>query len=278
MNNYIQSLDWMPSVRWSSSGWKIRHDEPVRVEFDHVSFCYPKSGKEALKDVSCTFEIGDRIGIVGENGSGKSTFIKLLLRVYDPTQGQILINGHDLRDADQEAWYRLLSVLQQQVEVYRFGSIYDNVALGNAEAVSRNQVECMLSKTGLIKFVRDLPQGIDTITGSRFEGGLQFSGGQEQRLALARALVKNPRILILDEPTSAIDAIGEQEIFDEVFGCDGNRRLTVCISHRFTTLIRASHILVFQDGSVVQQGSHTELKTLDGPYRRLFDAQTLHLF
>jgi ATP-binding cassette subfamily C protein len=215
---------------------------------------------------------------VGENGSGKSTFIKLLLRVYDPTQGRILINGHDLRDADQEAWYALLSVLQQEVEMYRFGSIYENVALGSADPVSRTQVECMLSRTGLSEFVRSLPHGIDTITGSRFEDGLQFSGGQEQRLALARALIKNPRILVLDEPTSAIDAIGEQKIFDEVFGCDGGRRLTVCISHRFTTLVRASHILVFQDGSMVQQGSHTELKTIDGPYRRLFEAQTLHLF
>ncbi|MDR3571988.1 MAG: ABC transporter ATP-binding protein [Candidatus Pacebacteria bacterium] len=277
MLGFIRFLDWKPVVKWSSSGWKISGDEPIRIEFDHVSFRYPRSDTYALKGVSCSLTLGDRIGIVGENGSGKSTFIKLLLRVYDPTEGRILVNGQDLRAADQAAWYNLLSVLQQNVEIYRFGSIADNVALGSSEAVSRERIECAIAKVDLSSFVAGLPQGIDTLTSSRFEEGIQFSGGQEQRLALARALVKRPRVLILDEPTSAVDAIAEQKIFDEVMGCDGDGRVTICISHRYTTLLRANHILVFESGVVVQQGSHASLKCVEGPYRTLFEAQTKHL-
>ena len=277
MISFTRFLDWEPQVKWSHSGWRISKGMPIRVEFDRVSFKYPRTDAYALKDVSCSFTLGDRIGIAGENGSGKSTFIRLLLRVFDPTEGCILVNGLDLRDADQDAWYSLLSVLQQHVETYRFGTIGENIALGCRGDVSQERIERVLAKAGLTAFVGSLPYGIDTQTSSRFEEGVQFSGGQDQRIALARALLKDPAILVLDEPTSAIDALGEQGIFDEVMGRDGDSRLTICISHRFTTLVRASHILVFASGTVVQQGPHRQLKQIEGPYRELFEAQTKNL-
>ncbi len=274
VGNFLTFLHWKPKVIWVNQGWQLSPGDPIDIEFKSVSFKYPGSDAYALRRVSCRFSLDEKIGIVGENGSGKTTFIKLLLRIYDPSEGEILVNGRNLRQANQEGWYALLSVLQQDVSVYRFATIAESVQFGTRVSLGRQEIECILAQVGLAGMVAALPNSLDTLTGSKWEGGVQFSGGQEQRLAIARALAKSPRILILDEPTSAIDAIGEQEIFDAVMGVNGNKRITICISHRFTTLVRASVIFVFEKGGLIQKGSHSALKDIDGMYRQLFEAQT----
>jgi ATP-binding cassette, subfamily B, bacterial len=273
VEDYLRFLDWAPVVVSPPDGWTIAPDEPVEIEFADVSFRYPGRDDFALRNVTCAFKIGERIGVVGKNGSGKSTFVKLLLRVYDPTSGCILYNGRDLREADLASLYRGMSVLSQDVELYEFATVAGNVELGAPEPLERAALDRALAASEADMFVQDLPKGLETSLGREF-GGVKLSGGQAQRIGIARALYKNPRILVLDEPTSAIDAISEQIIFDRLMGDKADARLTICISHRFTTLARADCILVFEQGRIVEQGAPAQLKTAGGPYQALLEAQT----
>lgn len=271
--DYLRFLDWAPSVAWPKNGWRLSPDAPLRIEFVGVSFRYPGREDFALRDISCALDGGQRIGIVGRNGSGKSTFVKLLLRIYDPTEGRIMVDGRDLRDADLPDLYRIMSVLTQDVEVYEFATLAGNVELGSPAPLPPQALFAALQKSEADEFAKALPHGVDTLMGREF-GGVKLSGGQAQRVGIARALYKSPRVLVLDEPTSAIDAVSEQTIFDRIMGHDADARLTICISHRFTTLARADRILVFESGRIVEAGAPSELKTAGGPYQTLLEAQT----
>ncbi|MFO1116352.1 MAG: ABC transporter ATP-binding protein [Beijerinckiaceae bacterium] len=271
--DYLRFLDWAPSVAWPKNGWRLPHDAPLRIEFVGVSFRYPGREDFALRDVSCALEAGQRIGVVGRNGSGKSTFVKLLLRIYDPTEGRIMVDGRDLRDADLPDLYRIMSVLTQDVEVYEFATLAGNVELGSPAPLPPQALSAALQKSEADEFAKALPHGVDTLMGREF-GGVKLSGGQAQRVGIARALYKSPRVLVLDEPTSAIDAVSEQTIFDRIMGHDADDRVTICISHRFTTLTRADRILVFESGRIVESGAPSQLKTAGGPYQTLLEAQT----
>jgi ABC-type multidrug transport system fused ATPase/permease subunit len=243
---------------------------PPRIEFEHVSFSYP-SGQAALHDVSFTIEPGESVALVGVNGAGKSTLVKLLCRFYDVTAGRILINGVDLRDLDLAHWHQHLGTLFQDFVQYKL-TVRDNVLLGDPTRVDHAAMVAAVDKAGARDFVERLPNRYDQFLGTDFEDGEQLSGGQWQKLAIARAFYQSAPVLIMDEPTSAIDAEAEKEIFDNLAGEYRDKTL-ILVSHRFSTVRNADRILVIEDGRIVEAGRHPELLAARGRYASMFTAQ-----
>jgi ABC-type multidrug transport system fused ATPase/permease subunit len=244
---------------------------PPRIEFRNVSFTYP-SGFTALHDVSFVIEPGESVALVGVNGAGKSTIVKLLCRFYDVTSGAILVNGVDLRELDLAHWYAHLGTLFQDFIQYKM-TVRDNVQLGDPTRVDEAAMIAALDKARARQFVEALPGKYDQILGTDYEDGELPSGGQWQKLAIARALYHSAPVLIMDEPTSAIDAEAELEIFDNL--ADEYRDKTlILVSHRFSTVRNADRIIVIEDGRVVEAGTHDELVEAGvGRYRSMFTAQ-----
>ena len=242
---------------------------PPRIEFRNVSFTYP-SGHAALHDVSFVIEPGESVALVGVNGAGKSTIIKLLCRFYDVTEGAILINGVDLRELDLAQWYAHLGTLFQDFIQYKL-SVRDNVLLGDPTRVDEAAMVAALAKAGAREFVEALPRKYDQILGTDYEDGEMPSGGQWQKLAIARAFYQSAPVLILDEPTSAIDAESELEIFDNL-AAEYRDKTLILVSHRFSTVRNADRIIVIEDGRVVELGTHDELVG-GGRYAAMFSAQ-----
>ena len=243
---------------------------PPRIEFKRVSFSYP-SGQAAVDDVSFVIEPGESVALVGVNGAGKSTLIKLLCRFYDVSSGQILVNGVDLRELDLAHWYAHLGTLFQDFVQYKL-SVRDNVLLGDPTRVDEPAVLDAIAKAGARGFVEELPGRYDQILGTDFADGEQLSGGQWQKLAIARAFYQAAPVLILDEPTSAIDAEAEMEIFDNL-EAEYRGKTLILVSHRFSTVRNADRILVIEGGRVVESGSHEELLAGGGRYASMFTAQ-----
>ncbi len=245
------------------------------IRFEGVRFTYPGRDTPVFDGLDLEIRAGTSLAIVGENGAGKTSFVKLLARLYDPDGGRILVDGVDLREIDVASWRaRLAPVFQDflQLEV----SAYDNVAFGSlshrddAAAVERAGV---LSGAQLV--VDRLPDGWQTMVSREFSGGTQLSGGEWQRLALARALFAvqaGAGILVLDEPTAAMDVRGEAEVYDRFL--EVTRGVTtIVISHRFSTVRRADRIVVVEHGQVVEDGSHTELMAMGGRYATMYELQ-----
>jgi ABC-type multidrug transport system fused ATPase/permease subunit len=244
---------------------------PPRIEFRNVSFAYP-SGHAALHDVSFVIEPGESVALVGVNGAGKSTIVKLLCRFYDVTSGAILVNGVDLRELDLAHWYAHLGTLFQDFIQYKL-SVRDNVQLGDPTRVDETAMVAALDKAGARDFVDALPGTYDQILGTDYEDGELPSGGQWQKLAIARALYHSAPVLIMDEPTSAIDAEAELEIFDNL-AAEYRDKTLILVSHRFSTVRNADRIIVIEDGRVVEAGTHEDLVETDsGRYRSMFTAQ-----
>jgi ATP-binding cassette subfamily B protein len=243
---------------------------PPRIEFRGVSFAYP-SGHVALRDVSFVIEPGESVALVGVNGAGKSTIVKLLCRFYDATEGVILVNGVDLRTLDLAHWYAHLGTLFQDFVQYKL-TVRDNVLLGDPSRVDEGAVVAAVEKAGARAFVEALPARYDQFLGTDFEDGEQLSGGQWQKLAIARAFYQAAPVLILDEPTSAIDAEAEAEIFDNLAAAYDDKTL-ILVSHRFSTVRNADRIIVIEEGTVVEAGSHDELVAGAGRYASMFAAQ-----
>lgn len=242
------------------------------LRFENVSFHYPSSKKYVFKDLNLTIRPGERIALVGENGVGKSTLIKLLLRFYDVTDGRITVNGHDLRDLDLESWYRLIGVLFQDFSRYPF-SVHDNIWMGNIHAPKdETSVRRAAALAGFDKITDSLPHGYETILDNSFDDGVEPSGGQWQRVALARAFYRQAPVLILDEPTAAIDAKAEYEIFNNIFR-EHDGKSALIVSHRFSTVRKADRILVFKKGKVFEHGTHEELMKNKGLYHEMFTKQ-----
>ncbi len=235
-----------------------------------MSFDYP-SGRPALRGVSFTIEPGESVALVGANGAGKSTLIKLLCRFYDVTRGQILINGVDLRELDPAHWYAHLGTLFQDFVQYKL-TVRDNVLFGHPGRVDEAAMTEAVRKAGAADLVRALPGGYDQILGTEFADGEQLSGGQWQKLAIARAFYQSAPVLIMDEPTSAIDAEAEYEIFNNLESEYRDKTL-ILVSHRFSTVRNADRILVIEDGRIVEHGSHDQLLAAGGRYAAMFTAQ-----
>jgi len=212
------------------------------------------------------------VALIGENGAGKTTVVKLLARLYDPTAGQILLDGNDLRDYDVEDLRREIGVIFQDYMRYDM-LIRENIGFGKIESLpDSDRMETAAQKSLAKKLIERLPKGYDQMVGRRFEGGVDLSGGEWQKLALARAYMREAQLLILDEPTATLDARAEYEVFQR-FADLTRGRMAVLISHRFSTVRMADRILVLAGGAIEEQGTHRELVALGGRYAELFELQ-----
>ena len=247
-----------------------RLDNEYELEVKGLDFAYPDTTEEVLKDLNVAFEVGKKYAIVGENGSGKTTFIKLLMRLYEPSSGEILLNKIDAQKYKLTEYFQLFSVVFQDFRLLGL-NLGQNIAVNqdyDAKLAIAN-----LEEVGLDDFVETLPKGLETYLGKEFDNsGVQFSGGQAQKVAMARALYKDSPVMILDEPTAALDPVAEFEIyqkFDEIVG----DKTAFYISHRLSSCRFCDEILVFDEGEIVQRGSHEELVKQPGKYYDLWHAQ-----
>src|ERR687894_19449 len=254
------------------------HPSPVRrpfrqgIEFRNVSYRYPGRDALALDDVSFTIEPGQTVSLVGRNGPGKSPVVTLLGRLYDPDEGQILIDGRDVREYDPVALRREFGVMFQDYAAYQV-SAGENIGVGNVDrAEDINAITEAAERAGADDVVAKLPEGYETTLGKWFEGGHQLSGGEWQKIALARAFMRDAQVLILDEPTAALDAQAEHDLFARIKSLTRGK-MALYISHRFSTVRMADRILFLEDGRLVEQGTHDELMLQSGRYADLFDLQ-----
>jgi ATP-binding cassette subfamily B protein len=250
----------------------VRRPFQKGIEFRHVSYQYPDREVPALDDVSFTIEPGQTVALVGRNGAGKSTIVKLLGRLYDPDEGQILIDGHDVREYDPQELRREFGVMFQDFAAYQV-SAGENIGVGNVERSTDDAaIVSAAERAGADDVVRKLPDSYDTTLGKWFEGGHQLSGGEWQKIALARAFMRDAQILILDEPTAALDAQAEHDLFARIKDLTQGK-MALYISHRFSTVRMADRILFLENGRLVEQGTHDELMLQGGRYADLFDLQ-----
>ena len=241
-------------------------------EFRNVSFKYKGQETYALKNLNLTFAAGQRLAVVGLNGAGKTTFIKLLLRLYDVTEGQILCNGIDIREFGRNEYFKLFSPAFQEVEVFAF-PLCENVSMQLTEDTDKRKAEEYLRAAGMGEKLDKLPKGIDTqMLKVLYEDGVDLSGGEKQKMALARALYKNAPVVVLDEPTAALDALAEYRLYQSFDGMIGDRS-AVYISHRLSSTRFCDTIAMFKGGEMVEYGTHDELLKKDGAYAEMFRVQ-----
>lgn len=271
LEKVFQFLDIPNSMYQGSLTTEKRSDRQYEVEFRNVSFQYPGSEIWALKNVSVKFKVGKRLAIVGENGSGKTTFIKLLCRLYDPQQGQILLNGIDIRKYRYDDYMNIFSVVFQDFQLIA-QPLGANVA--GSSRYDQDKAKRALVDAGFGDRLETMPEGLDTMLYKDFgENGVEVSGGEAQKIAIARALYKDAPFIILDEPTAALDPIAEAEIYSKFNDISGDKT-AIYISHRLSSCKFCDEIAVFHEGSVIQQGTHEALLADEtGKYHALWNAQ-----
>lgn len=269
---FFELIDWPSHLADKPNALKLSSEGAPEIVFDNVSFSYPKQATPVFENLSLTIKPGEHIALVGENGAGKSTLIKLLLRFYIPTSGRIMVDGHDLQDIAIESWYARLATLFQDFNQYPL-SIRENVEIGRPEAGDDTaRLNKAATDSNIAELISGYKHGWETVLDNSFEKGVEPSGGQWQRVALARVFYRDAPVLILDEPTSAIDAQAEYDIFNSIFEHYA-KRTTIIVSHRFSTVRRAHRILVVDGGAIVEQGTHAELMKLRGRYHDMFTKQ-----
>ncbi|MBI1353989.1 MAG: ATP-binding cassette domain-containing protein [Acidobacteria bacterium] len=247
---------------------------PIRegFVFDDVSFSYPGNDRMVLDGLSFRLEPGQRVALIGENGQGKTTIVKLLTRLYDPTAGRILLDGVDLRNYSTEDLCKQIGVIFQDFMRYEMTAL-ENIAVGRIDgAGDRAEIERAALKSRASEVIARLPKGYDQLLGRRFEGGLDLSGGEWQKIALARAYLRDAQVLVLDEPTAALDARSEYDVFQR-FTELTEGKMALLISHRFSTVRMADEIFVLEDGRIVERGDHDRLTAVGGRYADMFELQ-----
>jgi ATP-binding cassette subfamily B protein len=272
LKDLFEFFEMEPAIR--SKPDAVPAPRPIRqgIEFRNVSFAYPGSTREVVRNISFRLEPREKLALIGENGAGKTTLVKLLARLYDPTSGSILLDGTDLREFDIEALRQEIGVIFQDYMRYDM-VVRENIGFGKIEAVSdQERIELAAYNSLAIDVIRRLPGGYEQMLGRRFDGGRDLSGGEWQKLALARAYMRDAQLLILDEPTATLDARAEHEVFQRFVELTRGR-MTVLISHRFSTVRMANRILVLDGGEIRERGTHDELIALGGRYAELFELQ-----
>jgi ATP-binding cassette subfamily B protein len=272
LTDLIAFFEMKPRVESKAGGIPAPHPVTRGFEFRNVSFVYPGTNRRILSDFNFTLRPGERVALIGENGQGKTTLVKLITRLYDPTEGQILLDGIDLREYDLTALHSEIGVIFQDFMRYEM-TARENIVVGRIEVEhSQEEIEYAADKSMAAGVVATLPGGYDQMLGRRFDGGVDLSGGEWQKLALARAYLRDAQLLILDEPTASLDARSEFEVFQRfaelTFG-----KMALVISHRFSTVRMADRIVVLEAGRIVEEGSHAELIALGGRYASMFEMQ-----
>ncbi len=274
-NDYLEIffdyLDTPTEMHYGTIPTEKRMDNKYDIEFHNVSFKYPNTDRYVIRNLSFKFRVGDRIAVVGMNGSGKTTMIKLLCRLYDPTEGCITLNGIDIQKYDYEDYLDLFSVVFQDFRLFSF-SVGENVAA--SVDYDEEKVWNALSKAGMLERIKAMPDGLKTPIYKDFEeNGVEISGGEAQKIAIARALYKDAAFVILDEPTASLDPIAEHEIYSR-FNDMVKDKTAIYISHRLSSCRFCKKILVFHEGQLIQNGSHEELLAdAEGKYHELWNAQ-----
>lgn len=273
---YLKDLfgffDAQPSIRSLPNAKTVPRPPKRGFEFRHVSFAYHGSNRSVLKDISFTLPPGETLALVGENGAGKTTLAKLLVRLYDPTDGEILLDGIDLREYDLKDLHDAAGILFQDYVRYDMPA-RDNISFGKIQCFhDQAKIKNAALKSGASESIGRLPKGYDQMLGRRFEGGIALSGGEWQKLALARAYMRDAQLMIFDEPTAALDARSEHDLLQH-FGDLADGRMIVLISHRLSTVRMANQILVLKDGTIRERGEHDGLMRLGQHYAELFEMQ-----
>ncbi len=242
------------------------------VEFRNVSFSYPGNSRLILDQINFQLHRDERLALIGENGQGKTTIVKLITRLYDPTSGQILLDGIDLREYDLDDLHRVMGVIFQDFMRYEM-TARDNIAVGRVEEIDNlDLLQAAAQKSMADQTIARLPQGYGQMLGRRFEQGVDLSGGEWQKVALARAYLRDAQLLILDEPTAALDARSEFEVFHRFAELTAGK-MALFISHRFSTVRSADRIIVLENGKIAEEGSHDQLASLGGRYAEMFEMQ-----
>lgn len=245
------------------------------IEFRDVTFTYPGQTEPALKNISLRIDMGEKIMLVGENGAGKTTFVKLLFRLYDVDSGEILLNGVNIKEIAYADYVRLFEPVFQDVNLFAY-MLGENISFDDSFDSNDALMKRVLELSNALPLMEGLPNGLNTYCTKEFdEGGYNLSGGEEQKLSIARALYRRGRVLVLDEPNSALDAIAERDLFARVSEM-GKGKITIFISHRLTASRLSDHIYVFAQGSIIEEGSFGFLMDKGGIFRNLFDTQAIY--
>lgn len=272
---WFELFEMKPKVVSKENGVRFTLDKPPLITFNNVSFRYPGESGEpplVLRNLSFTIEPGEKVAIIGVNGSGKTTLIKLLGRIYDPTEGSILVNGTDLRDLNLEDWQASLGILFQDFPTYNL-TIRESVGIGRiTRPFDDDGLRRAAAFSGADEFIDSFPNTYDQLIWKEFKDGTDLSKGQHQRLAVARMFYRNAAITILDEPTASIDALTEEKIFTTLEK-NMQGKTVILITHRFSTVKNADKILMLEHGQIIEQGSHADLMQLNRKYAELYNMQ-----
>jgi ATP-binding cassette subfamily B protein len=272
LTDLIAFFDMRPTVQSKPDALPTPKVIRQGFEFRNVSFAYPGTERTVLKNFNLTLSPGERIALIGENGQGKTTVVKLITRLYDPTEGQILLDGIDLREYSIEDLHRHIGVIFQDFMRFEM-TARENIAVGSVDRLQQqDEIELAAHKSLADTVVRKLAGGYDQMLGRRFEGGVELSGGEWQKMALARAYLRDAQLLILDEPTAALDARSELEVFERFAELTAGK-MALLISHRFSTVRMADRIVVLSGGQLIEEGTHQELMDKNGLYAGMFEMQ-----
>lgn len=272
VDEIFQVLDTKPFIKRTENPISLSLEQPPMIEFKNVSFRYDGGTKDILKKVSFTIKPGEKIALVGKNGAGKSTLVKLLARIYDPTEGDIFVNGVNLKDVDPNEWSSSLGILLQDYLSYDF-TVEDSISMGRADKeIDKEKVEKAADVSDAKEFISEFKDGFGQQLGRDFENGTELSKGQQQKMALARIVYRDGLITILDEPTASIDALAEEYIFNQMIQASNGKTLLV-ITHRFNTTQNLDKIVVLSEGRLVEMGSHEELLQKKGEYASMYESQ-----
>jgi ATP-binding cassette subfamily B protein len=272
LTDLIAFFDMRPTIQSKPNALPAPRPVQQGFEFRNVSFRYPGSSRLVLNGLNFHLRPGERVALIGENGEGKTTIVKLLTRLYDPVEGQVLLDGIDLREYNLEALYREIGVIFQDFMRYEM-TARENIAVGRIERMNDLELLQQSARKSMASDVlRKLPLGFEQMLGRRFDGGVDLSGGEWQKVALARAYLRDAQVLILDEPTSALDARSEYEVFQR-FAELTTEKMALFISHRFSTVRMADRIVVLENGRIAEEGDHDTLTSMGGRYAEMFELQ-----